>query len=205
MIRHAHTGNGTPRTAQSHYQISDRVLVELMAHGDKDALKLLYLRHCERVHRFVLRLAGTESLADEVVNEVFLSAWRHAGRFQGKSQVATWLLSIARFKTVSEYRRRREFPLDEHACAAVEDPADGPAASVEKCERRDILENCLAKLAPIHREVINLIYYRDQKIEETARSIGAPAATVKTRLHYARNRMAQLLSEAGIDRTWVSI
>jgi RNA polymerase sigma-70 factor, ECF subfamily len=203
MIRHVQSNNGIPSTAQS--QISDRVLIELMADGDKDALRLLYLRHRERVYRFVLRLTGTESLADEVVNEVFLSAWRHAGRFQGKSQVATWLLSIARFRTVSEYRRRHEFPLDEHACAAVEDPAEGPAASVEKRERRDILENCLAKLAPIHREVINLFYYHGQKIEETARSIGAPAATVKTRLHYARNRMAKLLSEAGIDRTWVSI
>jgi RNA polymerase sigma-70 factor (ECF subfamily) len=155
MIWHVQTGNGTPSTAQS--QISNRVLVELMHDGDKDALKLLYLRHRERVYRFVLRLTGTVSLADEVVNEVFLSAWRHAGRFKGKSQVATWLLSTARFKAVSEYRRRHEFPLDEHACAAVEDPADGAAASVEKGERRDILENCLAKLAPIHRGVINLV------------------------------------------------
>jgi RNA polymerase sigma-70 factor (ECF subfamily) len=203
MIRHVQTNIKTPSTALC--QLSDRALLELMAEGDKDALKLLYLRHRERVYRFVLRLTGAQSLAAEVVHEVFLSAWRHAGRFQGKSQVATWLLSIARFKTVSECRRRREFPLDDHASAAVEDPADGPAASAEKRERSDILENCLAKLTPIHREVIKLTYYQGQKIQEVARSTGAPAATVKTRLHYARTRMAELLSEAGIDRTWASI
>jgi len=53
--------------------------------------------------------------------------------------------------------------------------------------------------------VIKLIYYQGQKIEEVARSTGAPAGTIKTRLHYARNRMAELLAAAGIDRTWAFI
>jgi RNA polymerase sigma-70 factor (ECF subfamily) len=201
MIGHTHPK--TSSTAQSH--ISDRALLELMANGDKNALKLLFLRHRERVNRYVLRLTDSEPLAEEVVNDVFLSAWRHAERFQGKSQVATWLLSIARFKAVSECRRRQESPLDDHASAALEDSNDGPATSAEKHERSDILESCLAKLAPIHREAITLIYYQGQKIEEVAHSTGAPAATIKTRLHHARTRMAALLSEAGIDRTWLSI
>ena len=60
-----------------------------------------------------------------------------------------------------------------------------PAHSDEKRERSDMLQTCLAKLTPIHREVINLTYYQGQKIEEVARSTGAPVATIKTRLHYA--------------------
>jgi RNA polymerase sigma-70 factor (ECF subfamily) len=59
-----------------------------------------------------VRLSGSESTADETVNEVFLAVWRDAGQFQGKSQVATWLLSIARFKVLTEVRRRSEAPLD---------------------------------------------------------------------------------------------
>src|SRR5258708_4107961 len=86
-------------------QISDQALVESIADGDKRALKLLYVRHNQRVHRFVLRLVGNESMAEEVVNEVFLEAWRHAREFEGRSQVATWLMSIARFKALSECRR----------------------------------------------------------------------------------------------------
>ena len=186
-------------------QISDQALVRSIAEGNKAALKLLYLRHRERVYRFVVRLTGMESVADDVVNEVFLSAWRHAGEFKGKSQVATWLLGIARFKAISECRRSCEAPLDERAAEAIVDPADNPALSAEKRERSDILQKCLAKLTPVHRDVLNLIYYQGRKIEEVARSTGAPVSTIKTRLHYARNRLAELLVEAGVDRAWAAI
>jgi RNA polymerase sigma-70 factor, ECF subfamily len=186
-------------------QTSDLALIQSIADGDKAALKLLYLRHRERVYRFVVRLSGSDSMADEVVNEVFLAAWRDAGRFAGKSQVATWLLAIARFKVLSECRRHSEAPLDDRATALIEDPADSPAAAIEKRQRSDVLQRCLAKLTPIHRDVINLIYYQGKKIEEVARSTGAPVATIKTRLHYARNHLAELLTEAGVDRAWLAV
>jgi RNA polymerase sigma-70 factor (ECF subfamily) len=192
--------NTAPRS-----RISDLALVQSIAHGDKDALKLLYVRHRERVCRFVVRLTGMESIADDVVNEVFLSVWRRADEFEGKSQVATWLLGIARFKALSECRGRREAPLDQEVAANIEDPADNPALSTEKRERSDILQRCLAKLTPVHRDVLNLIYYQGQKVEEVARSTGAPVSTIKTRLHYARSRMAGLLAEAGVDRAWAAI
>lgn len=186
-------------------QISDQVLVRFIADGDKDALRLLYIRHRDRLFRFVTRLTGTESTADEIVNEVFLAVWRHAGQFEGKSQVSTWLLAIARFKALSECRRHSELPLDECAAAAIEDTGDSPATSFEKRQRSDLLQRCLAKLTPIHRDVINLIYYQGKKVEEVAESTGAPVATIKTRLHYARNRMAELLAETGVDRAWVAV
>ena len=76
---------------------------------------------------------------------------------------------------------------------------------MEKRQRSAILQNCLAKLTPIHREVINLIYYQGKKIEEVAQSTGTPINTIKTRMHHARLRMADLLAEAGIDRAWAAI
>lgn len=186
-------------------QITDQALVQSIAAGDKAAFKLLYLRHHERVYRFVLRLTGIESMADEIVNDVFLAVWRHAGQFEGKSQVATWLLGIARHRAISACRRPREAPLEEHVAAVIEDPADSPAASIEKHQRMDILRKCLAKLTPVHRDVIKLIYYQGNKIEQVAQSTGAPISTVKTRLHYARNRLGALLAEAGMDRAWLAI
>jgi RNA polymerase sigma-70 factor, ECF subfamily len=186
-------------------EASDEALIRSMADGDKRAFKMLYVRHHMRVFRFVLRLSGNESVAEEVVNEVFLEAWRHARDFKGKSRVATWLLSIARFRTISECRRRSESQLDEAVAAVIEDPSDTPATSMEKHERSDILQQCLARLTPIHREVINLIYYQGKKIEEVAQYLGAPISTIKTRMHYARSRMAELLAEAGVDRAWAAI
>ena len=76
---------------------------------------------------------------------------------------------------------------------------------MEKHDRSDILQDCLAKLTPIHREVINLIYYQGKKIEEVAQFTGAPISTIKTRIHYARIRMADLLAQAGVDRAWANI
>jgi RNA polymerase sigma-70 factor (ECF subfamily) len=195
----------TKSSATAPAELSDKVLVQLIAEEDKRALKLLYVRHHDRVRRFVTHLTGNESTAEEVVNEVFLEAWRHAAEFEGRSQVATWLMSIARFKAISECRRRSEAQLDERSAAIIEDPSDTPAVSMDKRERGDILQRCLAKLTPLHREVINLIYYQGKKIEEVARSTGAPINTVKTRMHHARLRMAELLAEAGVDRAWVAI
>jgi RNA polymerase sigma-70 factor, ECF subfamily len=186
-------------------EASDEALIRSMAGGDKRAFKMLYVRHHVRVFRFVMRLTGNESMAEEVVNEVFLEAWRHAQDFKGRSQVATWLLSIARFKTLSECRRRSEAQLDEVAAAVIEDTSDTPSISMEKLQRSDILQKCLAKLSPIHREVINLIYYQGKKIEEVAQCTGAPISTIKTRMHYARSRMAELLAQAGVDRAWATI
>jgi RNA polymerase sigma-70 factor (ECF subfamily) len=189
----------------SHSEGSDEALIRSMADGDKRAFKMLYVRHHVRVFRFGMRLAGNESIAEEVVNEVFLEAWRHAHDFKGRSQVATWLLSIARFKTLTECRRRSEAQLDEVAAAVIADTSDSPSILMEKVQRSDILQKCLAKLSPIHREVINLIYYQGQKIEEVAQFTGAPISTIKTRMHYARSRMAELLAQAGVDRAWATI
>jgi RNA polymerase sigma-70 factor, ECF subfamily len=183
----------------------DAALIQSMADGDKRAFKMLYVRHHVRVFRFVMRPVANESTAEKVVNEVFLEAWRHAQDFKGRSQVATWLLSIARFKTISECRRRSDAQLDETAAAVIEDPSDTATITIEKRQRSDILKKCLAKLTPVHREVINLIYHQEKKIDEVAQFTGAPVSTIKTRMHYARGRLAELLAEAGVDRAWAII
>jgi RNA polymerase sigma-70 factor, ECF subfamily len=205
QIGHTQSNASTKFRTAVPSEASDHALIQSMADGDKRAFKTLYARHHVRVFRFVMRLVGNESTAEEVVNEVFLEAWRHAPEFKGQSQVATWLLAIARFKTISECRRRSEAQLDEKVAAVIEDPADTPSISMEKHERSDILQSCLAKLTPIHREVINLIYYQGKKIEEVAQFTGAPVSTIKTRMHYARSRMAELLAKAGVDRAWAAI
>ena len=186
-------------------QISDEALVESIAEGDRRALETLYMRHHSRLYRLLLRWIGRDSVAEEMINEVFLEVWRSAHRFEAKARVATWLIAIARYKALSELRRRTETQLDDGVAAAIEDPADGPATTVERQNRSMIFLRCLAKLSPQHREVIHLVYYQEKKIEEVARFIGAPINTIKTRIFYARSRMAELLTEAGVDRAWVTI
>jgi RNA polymerase sigma-70 factor, ECF subfamily len=180
-------------------QSSDEALVKSIADGDRRAFETLYIRHHSRVCRFLIRFIGNESVAEEMVNEVFLEVWRHAHRFEAKSRVATWLLAIARYKALSALRRPSCVQMDDDAAAAVADPADDPEATMDRQSRRAILKRCLTQLPAAQREVIDLVYYHDKSVEEAAGFVGVAASTVKTRMFYARNRMASLLNEAGLD------
>src|SRR5829696_5727657 len=103
-------------------ETSDEALVELIADGDKRAMQVLYGRHNVRVYRFIVRLTGNTTLAEDLVSEVFLDVWRQADGFEAKCQVSTWLLAIARYKALSALRRRPDEELDEETAQAIEDP-----------------------------------------------------------------------------------
>jgi RNA polymerase sigma-70 factor, ECF subfamily len=190
----------TPRRldAEKAARISDRSLVDLIAEGDRRAFETLYLRHRSPVFRYLIRLIGNDPAAEEIVNDVFLEVWRNAHRFEAKSQVATWLLAIARYKALSALRRRSEAQIDEDAVAAIADPADDAETTADWQSRSAILKKCLTQLPAAQREVIDLVYYQDKSVEEVAKFVGVAANTVKTRMFYARNRMAGLLNEAGL-------
>ena len=178
---------------------SDEALIALIAKGDKRAMQVLYARHNVRVYRFILRLTGNPSLAEDLVSEVFLDAWRQADTFESKSQVSTWLLAIARYKALSALRRRTDEHLDEQMAASIEDTADNPETVVGTRNRNTIIQKCLTQLSPAHREVIDLVYYHEKSVEEVAQIVGVPPATVKTRMFYARSKMADLLKHAGVS------
>ena len=184
--------------AKNTARISDRGLVDLIADGDRGAFEALYLRHRSHVFRYLIRLTGNDALAEEIVDDVFLEVWRNAHRFEAKSQVATWLLAIARYKTLSALRRRSEAQIDEDAVAAIADPADDAETTADWQSRSAILKKCLAQLPAAQRQVVDLVYFQDKSVEEVAKFVGVAANTVKTRMFYARNRMASLLNEAGL-------
>ena len=181
---------------------SDEVLIGRIASGDRLAMQVLYARHHVRVYRFVLRLVSDPTTAEELISEVFLDVWRQANRFEGRSAVSTWLLAIARFKALSALRRRTDEELDEEAAAAIEDPSDDPEVSLQKKDKGEALRKCLTALSPDHREIIDLVYYHEKSIEEVAEVLKIPENTVKTRMFYARKKLAELLKAAGVERGW---
>jgi len=177
---------------------TDAELIERIAEGDKSALQILFARHSVAVYRFALRLVKDGSLADDVVNELFLDVWRYAGNFEGRSQVSTWLLAIARNKAVSMLRVRSEGQLDEEAAESIEDPTDTPETAMQKKEHSSVMRACLTQLSPAHREIIDLVYYHEKSIGEVAQIIGIGVNTVKTRMFYARKHLEDLLGVHGI-------
>jgi RNA polymerase sigma-70 factor, ECF subfamily len=181
---------------------SDDVLIGRIANGDRLAMQVLFARHHVRVYRFVLRLVRDEAAAEDLISEVFLDVWRQAGRFEGRAQVTTWLLAIARFKALSALRRKPERELDEETAEAIEDTSDTPDVTLEKKETGEVIRRCLTSLSAEHREIIDLVYYHEKSVEEVAEIVGIPEATVKTRMFYARKKLAELLRAQGIERGW---
>jgi RNA polymerase sigma-70 factor (ECF subfamily) len=179
---------------------SDQALIERIASGDKLAMRALFARHHVRVYRFILRLVRDETLAEDLIGEVFLDVWRQAASFKGRAAVSTWLLAIARFKALSLLRRKGGVALDEEAARKIEDTADNPEAAIERKQRSEILRRCWSTLSPQHRDIIDLVYYQEKTIAEVAAIVGVPENTVKTRMFYARKHLAQLLKGAGLDR-----
>jgi RNA polymerase sigma-70 factor (ECF subfamily) len=188
-----------PRLRAPVQDSSDETLIGLIAEGDKRAMQVLYARHNVRVYRFILRMTANQSLAEDLVSEVFLDVWRQAENFESKSQVSTWLLAIARYKALSALRRRHDEHLDDEMAASIQDTADNPESAVGIKDRNSIVQKCLTQLSSAHREVIDLVYYHEKSVDEVAQIVGVPPATVKTRMFYARNKMADLLRQAGVS------
>jgi RNA polymerase sigma-70 factor (ECF subfamily) len=174
-------------------QKSDVALVMSIARADKGAMRDLFCRYRLPVYRFALRLTRNPATAEDIVSDVFLEVWRHAGQFEARSRVSTWLLAIARNLAWSTMRQRPAEHLSAQVTERIEDIADTPEAATEKQQQRAILAHCLTRLSPVHREVIDLVYYHDKTVTEVAEIIGIPQPTVKTRMYYARLQIANLL------------
>ena len=179
---------------------SDDMLLASIADGNRTAMHILYCRHNVRVYRFILRIVRDATTAEDLVSQVFLDVWRTAGQFQGRSQVSTWLLSIARFKALTAMRQRRFEDIDQEDVRQIPDDCDTPETSLDRSDTSAILRACVQKLSPAHREIITLVYYHEKSVEEVGQIIGIPQSTVKTRMFYARKQLADLLKGAGVDR-----
>ena len=110
-------------------------------------------------------------------------------------------MSIARFKALSARRRRKDAELDDKIEATIADPADDPAVTMEKKNQSELLRHALTKLSAEHRQIIDLVYYHEQSVDEAAQVLGIPAATVKTRMFYARKKLGEWL-KAGCRRAF---
>ena len=176
---------------------SDEILVEQIAAGSKPAMQALFARHRTYVYRWLLRFVSNETLAEDLLSEVFLDVWRQAGRFQRRSSVSTWLLAIARHKALSARRRRTEgAELDEKIEATIADPANDPEVALQEKDRGELVRRALMRLSTEHREVIDLVYYHEKSVDEVAHILDVPPATVKTRMFYARKKLGELVKGA---------
>ena len=186
----------SPQWAAAGESSSDKALIRRIAAGDQSAMRALFARYWVTLYRWLLRLVDDATLADDLLSEVFLDVWRQAASFGARSSVSTWLLAIARYKVLSARRRRTDAQLDEATVSTVPDIADDPEITLQKKDRAEALRQSLSRLSPEHREVIDLAYYHGKSVKEIADITGINEATVKTRMFYARKKLAELAASA---------
>ncbi len=182
--------------------VSDCELLEKAREGDFEAFAQLTEPYRGNACEFLSRLVG-EGLAEDVFMKATLNAWRALKSFSGKSSYKTWLFSIARYAALDELRKgksRNEVSTDDEesavAISRLEDPTTPtPSKTLENEERSRILEKALEQLPETHRSVLVLYYYQDFQYAEIAETLGLSIGTVMSRLHHAKKKLEQVLTQ----------
>jgi RNA polymerase sigma factor (sigma-70 family) len=184
---------------------ADQATLARVAGGQLDALEDLYDRYRTMAYSIALRITADAALAEDVVQDAFLGAWRNAGRYaEGRGSVKTWLLSIVHHRAVDAVRRRRpttELPDREAVPPApltLPDVWPEVAAGLD----RDAVQEALRAIPEAQREAIELAYFGGLTQQEIAARTGTPLGTVKSRMRLGllamrRSLLGELAVEAG--------
>jgi RNA polymerase sigma factor (sigma-70 family) len=179
---------------------ADRAVLDRIAAGDHGAIEILYDRYRAMAYALALRITGNAALAEDVLQDAFVGAWRNAARYvEGRGSVKTWLLSIVHHRAIDATRRRR--PTTVLPDGEVPPPAalvlpDLWGEVAGRLDREAIL-GALATLSDVQREAIELGYFGGLTQQEIARQTGAPLGTVKSRMRLGLLALRGALVGAG--------
>jgi RNA polymerase sigma-70 factor (ECF subfamily) len=189
-----------PRT-HDYSEFLDEALLALAAREDERALAELYDRYSRVAYGLALRIVRDPALAEDAVQEAFLTVWRTAGSFRpDRTKPSTWILTLVHRRAVDVVRReerRRAAPLE-----GTEEPDERGLAADEEIEltdRRRLVQEALRQLPDEQREALELAYYGGLTQSELAERLSVPLGTIKSRMFTGLRRLRDLLAEAGLD------
>jgi RNA polymerase sigma-70 factor (ECF subfamily) len=157
------------------------------------AMKALYMAHTGAVTRFVRSRVRDEAEAADIVHDTMLAVWRAAGKFEGRASVLSWILSMARNKTIDHIRKQTRVTLG----AVDEEVADGdpdPEAALGAAQDAARLRACVEELPERQRAVIHLAYFEEMTCAAIAEIESVPDGTVKSRLYHAKQLLLRCLT-----------
>jgi RNA polymerase sigma-70 factor (ECF subfamily) len=177
---------------------ADRAVLGRIADGELRALDDLYERYKTMAYSIAYRITNDPALAEDVVQDAFLGAWRNAARYvEGRGSVKTWLLSIVHHRSIDAVRRRRpttELPEREDVPPAELWLPDVWAEVVSRLDA-DAVRRALAALSDVQREAIELAYFGGLTQVEVAERTATPLGTVKSRMRLGLLAMRRALLE----------
>lgn len=176
--------------------ISDAEIMARMMVGDSTAMNELYDRYARPVFSFALRMMGDRELAEELLQEVFLRAWRQAARYSdSRGSLISWLLSITHNMAIDELRKIQRRPqragsADPTATLnAIRDEAEPVDELATRSATASVVRAELDRLPPAQREVLELGYFRGLTQREIAEVLNQPLGTIKTRMRLAIRKL----------------
>jgi len=194
---------------------ADDEIVRRAQAGDHDAFRMLVERYQGRAYGLALRVLRDEEQAKDAVQDAFLKVYRSLDRFEGRAGFYTWLYRIVMNQCLDRKRRDksdREVEWNDESAAGVlnasesaASPAgrdadrEAPDVAIERSEIRQAVARAIDALPEDARRTIQLREIDGLSYKEIAEAMGIPKGTVMSRLHYARQRLRELLQEAGID------
>ncbi|SIT01364.1 RNA polymerase sigma-70 factor, ECF subfamily [Roseivivax lentus] len=172
--------------------LTDDALIAAVAGGDVTAFEHIHKKYFPKLMHFARRITGSAEAAEEVANDVLMTVWRTADRFEGRSKPSTWIFGIAYRVAMKQrtklQRRSGDVELDEGMVAGQDDTA-------ETVIRGTDLKNALEQLKPELRAVVELTYYNGYLYTEIAEILDCPVGTVQTRMMTARRRLRDILAD----------
>ena len=172
----------------------DLDLIRRVVRRDRQAFETLYQRYSPVVYRYLWKLIRQRESVEEALNDVMMVVWETASRFNGTSRLSTWILGIAYNKALKARARSARFDAEvrEAEPSAVE--PSGPEDAWAHRELAGAVARAIDSLPPEQGVVVELTYYHDLSYAEIAKIVGCPVNTVKTRMSYARRRLASLFA-----------
>ncbi|HEY2209440.1 MAG TPA: sigma-70 family RNA polymerase sigma factor [Gaiellaceae bacterium] len=184
--------------------LSDEALVLLAARSEESALAELYDRYGRAAYGLALRVLRDPELAEDAVQEAFLTLWRTAARFvPERSKASTWILTLVHRRAVDAVRREQRRRTDSLERAA-EPSVEGVDEDAWLRLQRERVQEALRKLPDAQREALELAYYGGLSQSELAERLGQPLGTIKSRMFGGLSRLRELLGEPRTEVSWTS-
>ncbi|HTE85823.1 MAG TPA: sigma-70 family RNA polymerase sigma factor [Dehalococcoidia bacterium] len=176
---------------------SDEELLRAIAAQDVTALEALYARYGGLAFSLALRVTGNREMAEEVVQEAFLSAWRRGSTYEpGRGSARAWLLGVVHHRAIDLVRAR----ISRGPTVVLDDigelPGGGdPWPEVRQKLDRETIRGALVSLPDEQRRCIELAYFGGYSYPEIAEQLDVPLGTIKSRLRLGLQRMRSLLAD----------
>lgn len=177
-------------TADTEFRDSLNRTLSAVGQEDRDAFATLYRLTSARVFGVILRMIRDRAEAEDLLQDVFVNVWRRASAFDpARGSAMTWLIALARNRTIDRLREHRESPLDESDAYTIPSDDPTPAALAEASEARQRLEECMQRLEPQQRGVVREAFFSGASYSELASRLSVPLGTMKS---WIRRSLMQL-------------